>query len=675
MKFRVRLQTGTVIAVAAVTAIVMIVSAYIELRQSEEEIFHLLNEQANSLTEIITLSSINTLNSSFEIENLVEERLLNNARMLRALDSLNLLSRTKLIEIAKQNDLFRINIFDKKGTRILSNRVPEKGHEHPEGIINRYDELEPILSGKTEELVFGLKKAFFADEQRYAVAVGRTGKKGAIVINMNAEDFLEFRKKIGIGKIIQDMGDNSEVEYIVLQDSLGILAASGSVNEMSTFEEDHFLLKAVNTDSTFTRTANFAGKDVYEMIKSLKYEDDLLGVFRIGLSLDEVKSVEERMMRRIIIISVILAFITVIVLSIVFTTQNLKSINKEFYNLRNFTDNVLSNTKEVVLVVNKERKIILFNTEAEKFFGKDRTDVLNKELASSTYPEFEFLSNALNNNNEPFSTFEQKLIINDTEKFLSISINTNFNLNREIDSYTIIISDLTGTKNLEEQAKRNEKLTAMGELASGVAHEIRNPINSIGMIAQRLNKEFIPSEDKEEYTAITDLLRNEVTRINRIISQFLNYAKPLELEKKNINLKKFFEEIYRLFVDQAKKKGINLKVESRDGDTGYFDPALLKQALMNIIQNALDATPQNGIVSLKCQFSDQELMIIASDNGTGVPSDLQKRIFDLYYTTKKDGNGLGLSISQKIISEHGGRIELQSQINKETTFTIILPRK
>jgi PAS domain S-box-containing protein len=328
-----------------------------------------------------------------------------------------------------------------------------------------------------------------------------------------------------------------------------------------------------------------------------------------------------------------------------------------------------------VLVVNKERKIILFNTEAERFFGKECTDVLNKGQTSSTDPEFEFISSAIDNNNEPFSTFEQKLIINGTEKFISISINTNFNLNREIDSYTIIISDLTGTKNLEEQAKRNEKLTAMGELASGVAHEIRNPINSIGMIAQRLNKEFIPSEDKEEYAAITNLLRNEVTRINRIISQFLNYAKPLELEKKNINLKNFFEEIYQLFVDQAKKKGINLKVESRDDDTGYFDPALLKQALMNIIQNAMDATPQNGIVSLKCQFSDQELMIIASDNGTGVPSDLQKRIFDLYYTTKKDGNGLGLSISQKIISEHAGRIELQSQINKGTTFTIILPRK
>ncbi len=94
----------------------------------------------------------------------------------------------------------------------------------------------------------------------------------------------------------------------------------------------------------------------------------------------------------------------------------------------------------------------------------------------------------------------------------------------------------------------------MGELASGVAHEIRNPINAIGMIAQRLNKEFTPTENQDEYKKITELLRNEVNRINKIITQFLNYAKPLELKISQINCSGFFEEIYQLFIPQANQK-------------------------------------------------------------------------------------------------------------------------
>jgi nitrogen fixation/metabolism regulation signal transduction histidine kinase len=112
---------------------------------------------------------------------------------------------------------------------------------------------------------------------------------------------------------------------------------------------------------------------------------------------------------------------------------------------------------------------------------------------------------------------------------------------------------LSETKRLGRRSKRNEKLSAMGELASGVAHEIRNPINSIGMIAQRLNKEFIPTSDQTEYSSITSLLRTEVNRINKIITQFLSYAKPIELNLQPVNVKTLFYEVFKLFEDQNKR--------------------------------------------------------------------------------------------------------------------------
>ncbi len=124
------------------------------------------------------------------------------------------------------------------------------------------------------------------------------------------------------------------------------------------------------------------------------------------------------------------------------------------------------------------------------------------------------------------------------------------------DNFIIVINDITESRRLEEESKRKEKLSAMGELASGVAHEIRNPINAIGMIAQRLDKEFKVENESEEYHSITNLLRNEVTRINKIITQFLSYAKPLTLQLKKSVQKNFLKIFTGFITDQAKLKEV-----------------------------------------------------------------------------------------------------------------------
>jgi len=649
----------------------MIISAYFELKQSKEEIFHLLNEQAESLSDVITQSSINTLNSSFEIEDLVTERLLDNARMIRRLDSLNALNTATLINFGKENDLFRINVFDKNGNRILSNRIPTKDHPHPEGTVNRYDELEPILTGKTNELIIGLKPASFSDEQRYAVAISRAFNRGAIVINLDAKDFLEFRKRIGIGRIVQDISDNPGIEYIVLQDSLGILAAGSSVKEISSLESDGFLGNAIGNDSTLTRTINFNNSDVYEVVKSLYYENEFIGIFRIGLTLDEIRSVENRMIRRIIIISLILAAISIIVLGLIFTNQNLKSLSNEFGGFKTFTNSLLENMNEAVFVIDKNFKITLFNNSAKELFEIKRSKIIGEKIPELTDCNISFILEMIANR-KIFKSIEKPVNINNAVKYLSISITPNYDFMKNLESYTVVTTDITESKKIEEQRKRDEKLLAMGELASGVAHEIRNPINSIGMIAQRLNKEFTPTESTEEYSTITSLLKDEVNRINKIITQFLQYAKPIELQKSSVVLGKFFGDIHQLFTDQAKQKNIGFTINGNENLTANFDPELLKQTLMNIIQNAFDAVKENGKVESNYFRENGNIVISVSDNGSGIPVENQSKIFDLYFTSKKDGNGLGLSISQKIISQHKGSIEFTSS-NQGTTFKINLP--
>lgn len=651
----------------------MILSAYLELQQSKSEVFHLLSEQANTLSETIVSSSLNALESSTELEDLIAQRLLNNARLVRRLDSLHTLTHEKLINIGKENNLFRINIFDRNGDRVLTNRVAEEDiHYAGEGNVNRYKEVEPILTGKVNEMIIGLKKAMHVEEQRFAVAVARSGKRGAIVVNMNAEDFLQFRRRIGIGQIVLDIGNNSGIEYVALQDSLGIMAASKSVKELSSFPEDSFLLNVVNSDSAYTRLSMFENNEVFEVIRGLNVEGEFIGVFRIGMSMDEVRSVEARTVRRLIFIGIILTTIGIILLSILLTNQNLKILSEEFGNYKSFTNAFLENMKESVITVSSDSEITLFNNSAEKLFSVARNEVIGRRLLVSNVKGMDFIKKVMLEKSEVYKNFEVHTTTTSGEKYLSVIITPNYNLSQGLESHTIIINDITDNKKIEEQSKRNEKLIAMGELASGVAHEVRNPINSIGMIAQRLNREFEPKNDVEEYSSITNLLKDEVNRINKIITQFLRYAKPLDIQLTEVDINKYMAEIHRLFSEQAEQKKIFFKIEGENNLSIRIDPELFKQAIINIIQNAFEAVEDGGSVLVKYFKRNNFFEVDISDNGKGIAEKDQRKIFDLYYTTRKEGTGLGLSISQKIIYQHNGIIDFTTG-SDGTIFKIIIP--
>lgn len=671
MKIKFKLKPKAVILISVLVAVVMFTSAYIELNQSKRDIFQLLYEHSSTLIESIIQSSDNTLNASFEIEDIITERLLNNARLIRKLDESNKINEAELIRISIENNLYRINVFDKNGNRLLTNRVPEPDHEYGEENINRADRLTPILSGETDELVIGLKHAEFIEGERFAVVVARSKNRGAIVVNIDAEEFLEFRKRIGIGKILQEMTKHHGIEYIVLQDTLGILAASEKIDTIEAIPGSDFLMNALSTDSTFSRVTDFASEEVYEVAKQFVFDGEIVGIYRIGISLEDVRSVESRMIRRLIIISLILAAISIIVLSIIFTTQNLQTVSEEYEKFRTLTSSVLENMDEAVIVLDKKKTITLFNRALSQLFNKEMNNAIGENI-------LEFSSNILQLTEKDFELrnyFERQVLLENSIRYLLIGNAIIYDNNNEPENFVLVIKDLTEIKQLEKEAAKNEKLTAMGELASGVAHEIRNPINAIGMIAQRLNKEFKVPEHQKEFEEITGLLRSEVNRINKIITQFLDYAKPLDVKFADVDLKIFFDEIKNLFAEYARQKQINFIIENVNGDNFRFDPDLIKQALINVIQNAFDAVSEQGEVRIYYKVDDKQFFIEIQDNGPGIPPEIQKRVFDLYFTTRSDGNGLGLSISQKIIAQHNGSIYMSSTFNKGTTFKIILTEK
>ena len=672
MKFPIHIQPKYIIAITAVVAVVMVTSAIIELRQSRSELYHVMEEEALSLVETIELSSANNLLSMEHIEDLLTERLLNNAFFIARLDSIGLLATSDLRTIAMTNHIFRINIFDRHGNKVLSSYSQKEEHS---GLSPKYavtEVLKPILRGELRQLVIGLKEARFDEGQRYAVAVRRTlPSGGAIVLNLNADDLLEFRKTIGVGRLINDLGDNSGLEYVVLQDREGILAASKSIREMTAIDSDSLLMHAYNSDSVLTRVVQFHDRDILEVVKSFALDGPTIGLFRIGFSMEEIHATEARMQRRILIMSVVLLVLGALVLLAIVAMQNSRLMEQKYGVMQTFTGNILEHMRDAVVTVDPQNRITLFNKHAETLFGLANEDVVGRRVDEIEQGGAGCLA-------EVFSA---------TKAYGEMSIQCAGGVQREVavtlsdtrrpdgtpESQTALIKDLTEERRLEREIQRKDKFTAMGELASGVAHEVRNPINAINMIAQRFQKEFSPKKGVKEYQALAGVLRSEAQRVNAIVRQFLLFARPPELHLSRISVGESIRKIGAAFGVQAADKGIRFQVRIREHVEARVDQEQLSQAILNLLQNALDATNEGGEITIMCERESAHAVIRVIDSGNGIPEEQQRKIFDLYYTTKQLGTGMGLPITQRIISQHDGTIDVTSTPDMGTEFIIRLP--
>jgi two-component system sensor histidine kinase AtoS len=230
----------------------------------------------------------------------------------------------------------------------------------------------------------------------------------------------------------------------------------------------------------------------------------------------------------------------------------------------------------------------------------------------------------------------------------------------------LIFTDLTQLKALEAQMELRSRLSSLGEISAGIAHELRNPMAVIAGYTQILSKKA-GSSLKPTVDAIT----TEINVMNRIISDFLSFAKPAELAISDVDLKKIIENCIAALV--SGKNNIRTNFDIKDLPVIRGDEILLRQAFTNLIQNAVEAMPAGGALTIKSATGDL-LDITVSDTGTGIAEDMADKIFLPFFTTKDRGTGLGLSLVQKIIVSHGGSISVDSG-NKGTTFRIKLPMK
>ena len=480
------------------------------------------------------------------------------------------------------------------------------------------------------------------------------------------------RDNVGPGKLINQIMQREGINYIVLQDDYSVLMASANLPELDPTLVDPFLLQISIEKTRNSRLLKIGTVEVFEIAGSFFFQNDYIGIFRIGLEMDQYQRILRNTRVRFIFTAIIFLFVGVIGFSFMVVKQNAQLLSESYQRVKTYTGEILQNLKDAVIAADHSGTITVFNGAAVDLFEITADKIIGKSIFNVKLPCLKPMVETLKTEKTIFNN-RYTITIQGKYKITSIATSIVRNPDKKIETIILIATDQTIQNHLEERLQRQEKLTAMGELASGVAHEIRNPINAIGMIAQRLLKEFQPREDETEYNELTLSIVHETKRIDKSIRQFLHFSKPAALQKQPIDMTIFLNELGQFFRSSSQAKGVNFSLQVRDNGNLAIDPTQMQHALLNLLQNSLDATPADGQIILSSQFNENQYEIRITDTGHGIPEENRKKIFDIYFTTKRDGTGMGLPIVNQIVQQHNGEIFIEPNKEQGTIFRILLP--
>jgi PAS domain S-box-containing protein len=335
--------------------------------------------------------------------------------------------------------------------------------------------------------------------------------------------------------------------------------------------------------------------------------------------------------------------------------------------------NLFHRSIDPIYIIDKTLSFTEVNESMCALFGYEPNELESKPLSQLFLKPktFERFSEALLNKGL-IKDFEATLIRNDGKKLIcSITTIVLFDLEHEIEGYQGIIRDNTKQKENEQQLLRAEKLGMTGRLARSIAHEVRNPLTNINLSLEQMTAEMKEDSDEMMYSGI---IKRNSDRINNLITELLNSAKPTKVNLTPTVLDEFVPKALELAHDRIKLKSV--KLHQRYGAEGLkanIDPNQLKTALLNIFINAIEAMENKaGILTIETKVENRQLWIEISDNGEGIDTDKLNNLFDAFYTGKRTGMGLGLTTTQNIINAHKATIAVESELGIGTKFTIKL---
>jgi signal transduction histidine kinase len=598
---------------ATVLLLILLLGGYslLESHRLQANLQRELEDRAGALIGVLEAASRNAVRSTSLLEELIAQRLLDNARFIDFLAGRGPWAQELIERVVRENRLAKAELLDPTGQPIQlptgSSSARGPGHAGPQGaegpagspgaggppwrmgpgmmarrglLPSESGERPPEAGrgrgapfmwgprwggprGNPADLFPSLPKTAkvrrFWEGSDFGVAVPAQNFSGIVAVHADAEYLLNFRKEIGLQRLIEELGRQSGVVAVTLLDQELRILADSDPAAVGRQETDPFLRGPWEADAVRGRSLRGERQGMYQVVTPFHLEQKSIGLLRLELGTEGLAEAVRQAHRSIL-----------------------------FYSLG-------------LLLVGIAGAVAIFWTQARH-------------------------------------AAERRL--------------------------------------LEAAMAKEQRLSAMGNLAAGVAHEIRNPLNAIAVGLQRLGREFVPAETeaRAEYGGFVRLLRDEVGRLNTMVDQFLTLARPLKLTLTEEPIGTVVAEVVSLLAPQAAERGIRIE-QTGTADTirVRMDHGQLNRALLNVLLNAIQAAPRGGGVTVTTDAAAGTVRVWVADTGPGIALEHLDRIFEPYFTTKEGGTGLGLALTRKIVQEHGGEIRAENGPGGGALFTITLP--
>ena len=352
--------------------------------------------------------------------------------------------------------------------------------------------------------------------------------------------------------------------------------------------------------------------------------------------------------------------------------EQMRGEKAAFVQLKENLDQLFSKLSDGLLLFERQDRLVLATPAAARLLGCRAEAILHRqaqEVFSANNPLHDLLRQAFaSRQSTPWRTLD---LGGDPPARLAVNVRF-ISEQGEAMGCLITLRDASMRAQLEDQIDVTTKLAALGRLTSGVAHEVKNPLNAMVLQLELLKSKL--TDQSERVGPHLEILSNEIQRLDRVVKTFLDFTRPVELRPIPTNIEDLVREVFLLAEPHARKNNVRLVFE-REGvlPTINVDRDLMKQALLNLVLNGCQAMPAGGQLKVKPQTDGRYMSLEVSDQGVGIPPEARQKIFSLFYTTKPGGSGIGLAMAFRVLQLHNGFIDFSSEVQRGTTFRVSIP--
>lgn len=640
---------------------------YLGIANARRSLLKIMVDEGKALIESLVLSSNNAIQAGLLLETVSEQKFTD-----LAASAARRLGRNDFPdEFRRFCDEYNLLSLD-----ILDSTMSVRGSDrYAIGFIPEYPEL--VESGILEVIGTGSKyKSILVPGDSAGPMIqyfvfSEAPDSDLVVLSAEATYYDQIMRQIGIGYLIRRISEQAGIEYIFLQSREGIIFSSRSLPPQLSIESDRFLADLLEADTVGWRIYTMDDRDVLEIVRPFESVSYPRGLYRVGMSLAEFTALSRGYDRQIIIVAVALFLLTLLVVAVVSLNQNYFILDKTYRQMRSRTETIFDRLSSAVLAIDNLETVVAVNLAFREMFGIEAGAVgssFNRiaERIPLQIPRRETIGDGIIVSEQrltPTGGREQQILL----ACSSLPDDAGGGM-------IILIHDITEQKRLEAENRRRERLSEMGDMAAGVAHEIRNPLNAIAIAAQRLEMEFRPQAEGEEYGRLTRNILNESARLNQILTRFLELARTRASSAAPVDLHEAIQKGIAAIKDEADRGGVAIRYFDHEPVSVQGSAEGLQQVFINLIKNSLQAMPSGGEIQINVASTlDGRSVITVADSGPGFPAEALAKVFQPYFTTKADGSGLGLALAYKTISEMGGEISAANAPSSGAVIRIIIP--